>query len=307
MTEADGKHSEPTAELAAARAEIATLQEQLAETRREVVEAYDELDRTNQGVVALYAEIDDKNQQLREATAAKTRFLRSISHELRTPVNAILGLTALLLDSRQTERLSEEHTEQVQFVRTSAEDLLRLVEELMALARAESRRLDPVLREVSLSGLFEELRAVVEPLLRDEVSLQVEVVGADVVRTDPNLLRHVLRNLLSNAAKFTERGTVTLAAVVDPDAGSMEVRVTDTGVGIAPEDQKRIFEEFYQAPSPLQVGAKGTGLGLSFAQSVAKALGGDIQLESEPGVGSTFVLRLDSDESADEQEKQPDA
>lgn len=287
--------------------ELREAREEIAALRARLDEAYDELERTNQGVVALYAEIDDKNQQLREATAAKTRFLRSISHELRTPVNAILGLTTLLLDPRQTQRLNDEHTEQVQFVRTSADDLLRLVEELMSLAKAESGRLEPDVQEVSLTELFAELRGVVEPLLRQQVALEVRVEGGDVVRTDPNLLRHVLRNLLSNAAKFTETGTVTLAAVVDEAAGSMEIRVVDTGVGIAAEDHSRIFEEFYQAPSRLQVGTRGTGLGLSFAQSVAKALGGDIVLHSEPEVGSTFLLRLRSDGEAATQLEDPDA
>lgn len=278
--------------LAEARAEIERLRAELDSARQEVVDAYDELERTNQGVVALYAEIDEKNQQLRSVTAAKTRFLRSISHELRTPVNSILGLTRLLLEPGDNDRLSEDQHAQVDFIRTSAADLLRLVEELMDLAKAESGRLEPTVVETSLEAVFADLGQIVEPLLRDGVHLVVEVDGPDRVHTDPALLRHVLRNLLSNAAKFTTSGSITLSAHTDTGTDRWVVAVSDTGVGISPEDQERIFEEFFQAPSPLQVGTRGTGLGLAFAQLVARTLGGTIEVESQVGTGSTFRLAL---------------
>lgn len=274
--------------------ELEVVNRELEETNRGVMALYAELsaelDRTNQGVVALYAEIDDKNLQLRQASEAKTRFLRSISHELRTPVNSILGLTGLLLDPHQTERLSAEHTEQVQYVRASAGDLQRLVEELLDLAKAESGRLEPTISATSLEALLGELRAVIEPILRPGVTLEVELDGVDVISTDPDLLRHVLRNLLSNAAKFTAAGSVRLSACAEEQDVLFEVR--DTGVGIAEDDLAHIFEEFYQATSPLHASAKGTGLGLPFAQVVATALGGRIEVTSVVGEGSCFSLRL---------------
>jgi signal transduction histidine kinase len=275
-------------------AEVRTERAELEESNREMAALYAELsaelEHTNQGVVALYAEIDDKNLQLRQASEAKSRFLRSISHELRTPVNSILGLTGLLLDPHQTERLSPEHTEQVQYVRSSAGDLRRLVDELLDLAKAEAGRLHATMVEVSLRALLDDLRRVIEPILRDGVSLEIELSGVDVMVTDPDLLRHVLRNLLSNAAKFTESGSVTLTASLD--AGTVVFSVRDTGVGIAEEDLARIFEEFYQATSPLHASAKGTGLGLAFAQVVATALGGHIEAQSAVGEGSCFTVRL---------------
>jgi signal transduction histidine kinase len=281
-------------EVRAQRAELQVVNNELEETNRGVMALYAELsaemDRTNQGVVALYAEIDDKNLQLRQASEAKSRFLRSISHELRTPVNSILGLTGLLLDPHQTDRLTAEHTEQVNYIRTSAGDLQRLVEELLDLAKAESGRLQPALSRISLRTMFAELRGVIEPILRAPVTLEVDLVDVDVVVTDPDLLRHVLRNLLSNAAKFTPAGSITLRARAEPDAIALSVR--DTGVGIAPDDLTRIFEEFYQAPSPLHASAKGTGLGLAFAQVVATALGGGVEVESVLGEGSCFTVRL---------------
>ncbi|WGL50358.1 sensor histidine kinase [Nocardioides sp. BP30] len=281
-------------EVRAQRRELEVVNNELEETNRGVMALYAELsaelDRTNQGVVALYAEIDDKNLQLRQASEAKTRFLRSISHELRTPVNSILGLTGLLLDPHQTDRLTPEHTEQVQYVRTSAGDLQRLVEELLDLARAESGRLEPTPVPTSVPALLGELRAVIEPLLRPDVTLRLEVDGIDMIDTDPDLLRHVLRNLLSNAAKFTSAGSVVLGARAQ--AGDVLFEVRDTGVGIAEDDLPHIFEEFYQATSPLHASAKGTGLGLPFAQVVATALGGRIEVSSVVGEGSCFSLWL---------------
>ncbi|WP_017933681.1 ATP-binding protein [Nocardioides sp. Iso805N] len=281
-------------ELRAQSRELEVVNNELEETNRGVMALYAELsaelDRTNQGVVALYAEIDDKNLQLRQASEAKTRFLRSISHELRTPVNSILGLTGLLLDPHQTDRLSAEHTEQVQYVRTSAGDLQRLVEELLDLAKAESGRLEPTMSATSLEALLGELRGVIEPILRPDVTLKVELDGVDVISTDPDLLRHVLRNLLSNAAKFTSSGSVRLSARAEEQ--DLLFEVSDTGVGIAEDDLAHIFEEFYQATSPLHASAKGTGLGLPFAQVVATALGGHIEVTSVVGEGSCFSLRL---------------
>jgi len=281
-------------EVRAQKAQLEVVNHELEETNRGVVALYTELsaelDRTNQGVVALYADIDDKNLQLREASEAKSRFLRSISHELRTPVNSVLGLTGLLLDPGQLDGLSADQTEQVEYIRASARDLLRLVEELLDLAKAEAGRLEAVPVEVSVPALFAELRGTTEPILRPGVTLVTEHPGVDLVTTDPDLVRHVLRNLLSNAAKFTADGVVELSAIREDDHVVLAVR--DTGVGIAEEDRARIFEEFYQARTPLHATARGTGLGLPFAALVAQALGGHIDVTSTPGEGSRFALRL---------------
>ncbi|MDH2414724.1 sensor histidine kinase [Nocardioides sp. CER19] len=273
------------------KAELEVVNNELEETNRGVMALYHELsaelDRTNQGVVALYAEIEDKNEQLREASEAKSRFLRSISHELRTPANSVLGLTRLLTDPSGAP-LSAEQLEQIEFIRASASDLLRLVNELLDLSRAEAGALRPDPAPVDLVALFEELRGPTESLLRPGVRL---VIGdALTVTTDGDMLRHVLRNLLSNAAKFTAQGTVEVAASRQGEL--VAVSVHDSGVGIEDADLARIFEEFYQVRTPLHTSAKGTGLGLPFAQRVARALGGSIEVESTPGVGSTFTLLL---------------
>ena len=275
-------------------AELETLNRELEETNRGVMALYTELsgelERTNQGVVALYAEIDETNLQLTAASEAKSRFLRSISHELRTPVNSVLGLTGLLSDPGAAP-LSPEQSEQVDFIRASATELLSLVNELMDLAKAESGRLEPAPQDVDVSALCTELAGTTRALLRDGVRLRVDAGPPGlVVRTDPDLVRHVLRNLLSNAAKFTEAGTVTLE--VHETSDGVDVLVTDTGIGLSEEEQGLVFEEFFQVRTPLHATVRGTGLGLPFARSVAQVLGGDVEVSSTPGEGSRFTLHL---------------
>ena len=282
-------------EAQARRDDLAAVNRELEETNRGVMALYEELsgelETTNQGVVALYAEIDDKTRQLREASEAKSRFLRNISHELRTPGNSVLGLARLLLHD-DAEPLSEEQRHQVEFIEASALDLVRLVNELLDLARAESGHLEPSLVDVDLQHLFTELEGTTAPLVtRPDVALVVENAGSvGVIRSDPTLLAHVLRNLLSNAVKFTEVGEVHMSAA--RDGPLVRITVEDTGIGIAPDDQKRVFEEFFQVRTPLQSAAKGSGLGLPFAARVAHILGGELELSSAPGEGSRFVLEL---------------
>ena len=282
-------------EVKSQRDELHRVNIELEETNRGVLALYDELsgelETTNQGVVALYAEIDDKSAQLREANESKTRFLNNISHELRTPGNSVLGLARLLLDPA-AEPLSEEQRRQAEFISASAEDLLRLVDELLDLAKAESGRLEPAVAPVDLGELFEELRGTTAPLLsRPGVRLVVEPPrGIGTLDTDRTLLRHVLRNLLSNAVKFTESGTVSMTAT--GEGGVARIAVRDSGVGIAEDDQPRVFEEFFQVRGALQSQAKGSGLGLPFARRVARVLGGDLLLTSAPGQGSTFTVEL---------------
>ncbi|GAB6984610.1 ATP-binding protein [Nocardioides pyridinolyticus] len=275
-------------------AELERLNRELEETNHGVMALYNELsgelERTNQGVVALYAEIDEKNEQLTAASEAKSRFLRSISHELRTPVNSVLGLTRLLTDPGAGP-LTPEQTEQIDFIRASAADLLTLVNELLDLAKAESGRLDPVFQDLPVDVLCDELRSLASPLLREGVQLLIEDVPPGMVlRTDPDLLRHVTRNLLSNAAKFTTHGSVRVE--IEQDEDETLLSIADTGLGISEEDQARVFEEFFQARTSLHATAKGTGLGLPFAQRVARALQGAIELRSTLGEGSRFTIRL---------------
>ncbi|WP_091107736.1 sensor histidine kinase [Micromonospora citrea] len=280
-------------EVRSQRDELAVLNEELAETNRGVMALYnqltEELEETNRGVVALYAELDEKSAQLRAASESKSRFLANVSHELRAPVTAIMGLGRLLGDSA-SDPLTAEQARQVGLIRSSASDLLTLVNELLDLAKAESGRLEPTWAEVDLRPLFGQLRGTLRALpTRPDVELVVEEPPAPAtLRSDEVLLAQVLRNLLHNGLKFTERGEVRLRAERRGDRWLLAV--SDTGPGIPPEQHDRIFEEFYQVPGATRVG--GTGLGLPYARRLATLLGGTLELSSEPGRGSTFTVSL---------------
>jgi signal transduction histidine kinase len=281
-------------EVRAQRDDLARLNAELEETNRGVMALYhqlsDELEETNRGVVALYAELDEKSVQLRAASEAKSRFLANVSHELRAPVTAIIGLGRLLTDDG-SDRLTEEQRRQVDLIRGSATDLLSLVNDLLDLAKAEAGRVEPSWTEVDLKAMFGQLRGTLRPLAtRTEVTFRIEEPGLGSLWSDEALLGRILRNLLTNALKFTAAGSVRLS--VRPIDGDAEFVVADTGTGIPPELHERIFEEFYQVPASTTLSGKGTGLGLPYARRLAGVLGGALRVDSTPGEGSTFTLRL---------------
>jgi signal transduction histidine kinase/CheY-like chemotaxis protein len=249
-----------------------------------------ELEDTNRGVVALYAELDEKADHLRRADDLKSRFLSNMSHEFRTPVNSILALSRLLLD-RSDGDLSPDQEQQVAFIRKAAEDLFELVNDLLDLAKVEAGKVVVRPVEFEVANLFGALRGMLRPLLVNEsVRLHFEEPsGIPPLFTDEAKVSQILRNFVSNALKFTERGEVRVAAALAPAGDAVVFSVADTGTGIAPEDQERIFEEFAQLDHPVHDRVKGTGLGLPLCRKLAALLGGRITLESAPGVGSTFA------------------
>ncbi|MEV4490933.1 ATP-binding protein [Micromonospora coxensis] len=283
-------------EVRSQRDELAVLNTELEETNRGVMALYtqlsEELEETNRGVVALYAELEEKSAQLRAASESKSRFLANVSHELRAPVTAIIGLGRLLTDSA-SDPLTTEQAEQVGLIRSSAADLLSLVNDLLDLAKAESGRIEPEWADVDLRVVFGQLRGTLRALtVRSTVELVVEDPPTSaVLRSDEVLLSQVLRNLLHNALKFTEQGEVRMRAERDGDR--WRISVSDTGVGIPAALHERIFEEFYQAPGTTRIG--GTGLGLPYARRLVTLLGGTLELTSEPGRGSTFTVVLPAD------------
>ncbi|MEU7889248.1 ATP-binding protein [Microbispora bryophytorum] len=292
---------EQNRELAGTLEEVLRLNAELTETNQGVLALYnqlsDELEETNRGVVALYAELDEKSSQLRQAAEARQRFWANVSHELRLPLNSIIGLVRLLLGSGAEPLTGEQH-HQVTLIGASAETLLALVGELLDLAKAESGRLDPQPSMVDVVALAEGLRMTLQPAGRaDGVTLSAHV-SADVsdeigeMFVDETMLTTILRNLLSNALKFTEQGEVRLTAAVDPAMAEVVFTVADTGVGIPPEHLERVFEEFFQVPGPLQLRTKGTGLGLPYARRLTEAIGGTLELASRPGEGTTATLRV---------------
>jgi signal transduction histidine kinase len=237
-------------------------------------------------------ELQRANEELHRTSQLKERFFAAMSHELRTPVNGILGRQNLVLDGVSGEVSAPVRT-QLEKANASARTLLHLVDEILDYARLEAGKMAVNLVDAGVRGIVADAMATVEPQAAAKgIALEARVDDAAApVRTDPDRTRQIILNLLSNALKFTERGSVTLSAAPVADAGGvrwMELRVRDTGPGIAKADQERIFVEFEQVAGT----RGGTGLGLPISRRLAQLLGGDLRMESEPGVGSTFILRL---------------
>jgi signal transduction histidine kinase len=249
-----------------------------------------ELQETNRGVLALYSELDDRAHDLRRASEAKSRFLSDIGHELRTPLTSVLNLSRILLDRTDGE-LTSEQEHQVVLIRKSVQSLMELVNDLLDLAKIEAGRIEVKLSRVAIPDLFATLRGVCRALLTtDAVALSFEDASAlPVMTTDETRLAQILRNFISNAIKFTERGEVRVQGRLVDDA-TVRFDVSDTGIGIAPADQSRIFDEYTQVDGPVQRRVAGTGLGLPLTRRLASLLGGRVELVSAPGKGSTFSV-----------------
>ncbi|MFL6650726.1 MAG: ATP-binding protein [Sulfurifustaceae bacterium] len=267
---------------------LRTLQE-LRAREAELTQLNRELEDTNRGVVALYAELDEKAFSLSRANDVKTRFLSNMTHEFRTPLNSILSLTRLLLD-RVDGPLLPEQEKQLGYIRRSAETLSELVNDLLDLAKVEAGKVLVRPTEFRVADLFGALRGMLKPLLAANNAVTLVFEPAEHVpplQTDEGKVAQILRNFISNALKYTEAGEVRVSARLSADE-SVVFTVADTGIGIAPEDQEHIFEEYSQIDSPLQRRARGTGLGLPLSRKLAVLLGGNIFVESEVGKGSIF-------------------
>ncbi len=292
---------EQNRELLAALAELKARQEELLQLTRE-------LEDTNRGVVALYAELDEKAGHLRRADEMKSRFLSNMSHEFRTPLSSIRALSKLLL-SRADGDLSTEQEKQVGFILKGAESLAELVNDLLDLAKIEAGKVDVRPVPFEIGDMFSALRGMLRPLLVTEsVSLVFEVApDTGVLHTDEAKVSQILRNFISNALKFTEAGVVKVVAERLADGESIRISVSDTGLGIAPENQQLIFEEFSQVENRLQNRTKGTGLGLPLCRNLARLLGGEVGVESVPGQGSTFWVVLPARYAGPHADAEPEA
>ncbi|MBH3404577.1 histidine kinase [Pseudomonas glycinae] len=277
MTESPTLNNAEQAEL------IARLQSETAALR-------EELDETNQGVLALYAELDTQAEQLRQASDLKSRFLSYMSHEFRTPLGSILSINSLLADELDGPLSPEQH-KQVAFVSTAARELSDMVDDLLDLAKIEAGRISISAAWFDMFDLFAALRGMFRPIV-DATAVDLifeEPVGLPRLYTDDKKLAQILRNFISNSLKFTTRGEVRISARLEGE-GKVRFAVSDTGIGIAPELHGTLFEDFSQVDSPLQKRLRGTGLGLSLCKRFAELLGGEVGVESTPGVGSSFFV-----------------
>jgi signal transduction histidine kinase len=238
----------------------------------------------------LYREIEEKRRQLEVASSHKSAFLANMSHELRTPLNAIIGFTRIVM-RRSQEQLEPKQYENLEKILASAHHLLSLINAILDLAKVEAGRVEVTPTEVQLAALLEGCMRTIEPLLAEGVTL-VRAFARELppMTVDEEKLRQIVMNLLSNAAKFTSRGTIEVRARAEN--GSLEVAIADTGIGIAGDKLELIFEEFEQGHVQSTREYGGTGLGLAIARRLARRLGGDLRVESALGAGSTFTLEL---------------
>jgi signal transduction histidine kinase len=240
----------------------------------------------------LVREIEEKSRQLEAASRHKSEFLANMSHELRTPLNAIIGFSEVLLE-RMFGEVNEKQVEYLEDILSSGRHLLSLINEILDLSKVEAGRMELELGTFDLPQSLENaLTLVRERATKHEITLDLAMDPrlGDFVG-DERKIRQVLLNLLSNAVKFTpEGGRVGVAATLED--GAVQIAVSDTGIGIAPEDQEAIFEEFRQVGGDYARKREGTGLGLTLAKKFVELHGGKIWVESEVGKGSTFTFTL---------------
>ncbi len=235
-------------------------------------------------------------RSLEAAGAASDSFLANMSHELRTPLNSIIGFSGVLLSGLAGE-LSEEQRKQIAAINASGRHLLAIIEDMLDLSRIRAGELRFEQEAVDLAALTGECVESVR-LLAEERGLGLRFESAEgsvPVMSDTTRVRQIVLNLLSNAVKFTETGLITVGCELTTDGA--EVSVSDTGCGIAAAQIELVFDEFFQAKSARAGKPKGTGLGLAVSRRLARMLGGDVTVVSEPGVGSTFTLRLPREHS----------
>ena len=244
--------------------------------------------------VRLFDEIQDKNRQLAEASQNKSQFLSSMSHELRTPLNAIIGLTEMMVNNAARFG-TEKALEPLRRVNRAGTHLLGLINQVLDLSKIEAGKLELNPQKVELAPLIDEVIGTARQLVEQNKNRIVvdAAAGLGSLTVDPMRLRQILLNLLSNACKFTKEGEVKLLARRVANGHEWaEVAVADTGIGMTPEQQAKLFQEFSQADKTTAQRFGGTGLGLAITRKLARMMGGDITVASEPGKGSVFTVRL---------------
>jgi signal transduction histidine kinase len=242
----------------------------------------------------LFREIEDKSRQLELASEHKSQFLASMSHELRTPLNAIIGLTEMMV-THAARFGTEKGLEPLRRVNAAGTHLLSLINEVLDLSKIEAGKLELTPEPVNLAQLIDEVIGTAGGLA--EKNQNRLIVGAQdnvgALNADPLRLKQILLNLLSNACKFTKEGEICLRVRKVADGRDwVELTVADTGIGLTAEQQAKLFQEFTQADSLTARRYGGTGLGLALSRKLARMMGGDVTVTSEPGKGSVFTVRL---------------
>lgn len=283
-----------TQKLQASEEELKVQQEELLQANQELEERSKILEEKNQLIVERNLDIQKKAEELELSTKYKSEFLANMSHELRTPLNSILLLSRLLSENNDGN-LSDEQIEYARVIQSSGNGLLALIDEILDLSKIEAGKMDLDYADVLLTDILSDMRSLFSPIAKDknlDLNIEVQQDIPTTIRTDKMRLEQILKNLLSNALKFTARGYVALSVSASDKSHYLNFSVKDTGIGIPADKQSNVFEAFQQADGSTRRKYGGTGLGLSISRELAKLLGGEIKLVSEPDKGSEFIVSV---------------
>ena len=299
-----------TQKLQASEEELRVQQEELMQINTELEERSKLLEEKNHQIAERNSEIQQKAEELELSTKYKSEFLANMSHELRTPLNSILLLSKLMAENADGN-MNEDQIESSKVIQSSGTSLLSLIDEILDLAKIESGKMSLEYEEIDLNDVVKDLTNLMNPVVKNkgiEFKINIENDLPKIIESDRLRLDQVLRNLLSNAIKFTNVGSVQLNIKQDESNQDLIVfSVKDTGIGIAEDKQKIIFEAFQQADGSTQRKFGGTGLGLSISREIAKLLGGKLTLKSTVGEGSEFSLIIPKDEKSKKNINKKDA
>ena len=296
--ELEGMNAELEAQaqkLQASEEELRVQQEELLQSNQELEERASLLEEKNELIEERNLEIGQKAEALELSTKYKSEFLANMSHELRTPLNSILLLSRLMAENEEMDR---EHQEYASVIQSSGQGLLSLIDEILDLSKIEAGKMELDRTNIKIDEIINDLSSLFKQVAKEKgLSLILDKSNTipEYFHTDRMRLEQILNNLLSNAIKFTANGSVKLQIDKDEQLNALVFKVTDTGVGIAPDKLAMVFEAFQQADGSTRRKYGGTGLGLSISRELAKLLGGFIDLKSEENKGSTFTLTLPID------------
>jgi len=294
--------------LKASQVRLETQQAELEETNAQLEEQAQQLEAQKDDLSKAQDILQQKASELERSNQYKSEFLANMSHELRTPLNSTLILAKLLADNKDGN-LTGEQVRFAQTISSAGNDLLALINDILDLSKMEAGKIDILPEPVALTKLADDMQASFKPTAQQKSLAFRTIIEAGApahIETDIQRIGQILKNLLSNALKFTDKGEVTLT-IYPVAAGKVAFSVRDTGIGIAQDQQHFIFEAFRQADGSTHRKYGGTGLGLSISRDLARLLGGDIQVQSNPGEGSIFTLILPAVYSADAVQTRPGA
>ncbi|NOY69900.1 MAG: response regulator [Deltaproteobacteria bacterium] len=271
--------------------ELQTQTEELQGQTEELQSQTEELKSQSEELQEQNIELEAQRQQVEDANRLKGEFLANMSHELRTPLNSVMALSRVLL-SQAKDRLSEEELNYLEIIRSNGKNLLGLINDILDLSKIEAGKMDIRPKPLSLAYLLETIIERLEPVAREKGIQLTHQVSEDLppIKSDESMVHLIIQNIVSNAVKFTEKGSVSVSA--NENAGKVVITVADTGIGIAQKDLPYVFDEFRQVDGRASRSYEGTGLGLTLAYKSANMLGGDLAVESVSGKGSVFTLIL---------------